>query len=170
MQSAYYDTPKGDLQNSKWSLRLRRENDTPIVTLKTLNKTSMAENLFVRNEWQFHSDSVEEAVEPLIELGAPEKLRDYAQAGFTEQFQVNFTRQSAMLYLPGGVRIDMGVDFGEVVAGQKNESLMELELELLFGDESSISDLAAYLETKYGLEKEFISKYERALRLIRRRR
>jgi len=170
MQSSYFDTPRGDLQRQKWALRLRLENDTPVVTLKTPGQAAAGDNLFVRNEWQVGYASVEDAIEPLIELGAPEKLREFAENGFSELFQVHFTRRSAILYLPDGVRIDMGVDSGEVSAGQKTEPLLELELELLFGGEAAIASLAQYLMGKYALEKEFISKYERALRLIRRRR
>ena len=171
MRSSYFDTPKGDLQERKWALRLRLENSRPIVTLKTPNQASRDDNVFVRDEWQCYAQSVQEAVEPLIDLGAPAELRELAQqGGFAEQFQVNFIRKSAVLYLPDGVRIHMGVDSGEVVAGEKTEPMMELELELVFGSEQNLTSLAQRLMKKYALEKELISKYERALRLIRRRR
>lgn len=173
MESTYYDTADGEAVRRRWALRLRREDDKTVATLKTRNELSVegGKNIFIRNEWQTEAPTFEAAIPQLIELGAPEELRTVVEnSSLQAQCQVRFVRKSAILYLPDGVRVDMCVDRGELIAGEKSEPIWELELELLFGAPSAVEELAAYLEEKYGLKKEYVSKYERALRLLRSRR
>lgn len=171
MDAVYYDSAAGALTSRKWALRLRREDDVPVVTMKTPSDNVLGGGVFCRNEWQVTADSIEEGVPQLVEMGAPAEIGEIVKnTPMQEKCRIRFTRRSAVLYLPDGVRIDMAIDSGDVSAGEKHDPMLELELELLFGDSAAMVRLSTELVAKYSLEKEYISKYERALRLIRSRR
>ena len=74
MRSTYYDTADGALQTRRWTLRLRDEGGTRIVAMKTPN-ASEEKGFFTRREWQCRAERVEDAVERLVEQGAPEELK-----------------------------------------------------------------------------------------------
>lgn len=170
MDAVYYDTPSWELSKQKWALRLRRENGVPVVTVKAPSGKSPGGGIFCRDEWQTKAETAEEGAVRLVGMGAPAKLGEIVKNGPLEEVcRIRFTRRSAVLHLPEGVRVDMAVDSGSVEAGEKTEPLLELELELLFGDAESMIRLATELISRYSLQKEYISKYERALRLIRSR-
>ncbi len=171
MDSVYYDTADGEAVRRHWAMRLRMEDGVPVATMKTAGTRSEDGSLFSRNEWQTEAPSFEEAIPALIRLGAPPELREVVdRSPLEERCRVTFTRNSTVLSLPDGVRVDLCVDQGEILAGGKREAIFELELELLFGPIEPVMELAAYLIETYGLQKEYVSKYERALRLIRSRR
>ncbi len=171
MDAVYFDSASGALTGRKWALRLRREGDVPVVTIKIPSDTVLGGGIFCRNEWQVTADSIEEGVPRLVEMGAPAEIGEIVKnTPMQEKCRIRFTRSSSVLYLPDGVRIDMAIDSGDVSAGEKHDPMLELELELLFGDSAAMIRLSTELIAKYSLQKEYISKYERALRLIRSRR
>ena len=171
MDAVYYDTSSGELSKRKWALRLRREGGEPVVTVKIQSGKALGGGIFCRDEWQVRAESILEGVPSLVEMGAPAEIGELVKnVPMQERCRIRFTRRSAVLYLPEGVRIDMAVDSGAVEAGEKKEPLLELELELLFGDAEAMIRLSTELIAKYSLQKEYISKYERALRLIRSRK
>ena len=170
MNSIYYDTADGEVSRRRWALRLRSEDGVNVATMKTGGTRSQDGSLFSRNEWQTEAPSFQEAIPQLIKLGAPEELREIvARSPLEERCRVSFVRHSSVLWLPDGVRVDMCVDLGEIQADGKTEPISELELELLFGPIEPVLELARYLTETYGLQNEHVSKYERALRLIRSR-
>jgi inorganic triphosphatase YgiF len=63
----------------------------------------------------------------------------------------------------------MAIDKGTIFAAGKSTPLYELELELLFGAPEALAPLSDLFTQKYKLEREILSKYETALRLIRSR-
>ena len=171
MQSIYYDTANGEASRRHWAMRLRMENEVPVATMKTPAVRSENSSLFTRSEWQTEAPSFQEAIPRLIELGAPAELAEVtSNSPLEERCRVLFTRRSVVLTLEGGVRVDLCIDQGEIQAGGKTEPIQELELELLFGPIAPVLELGTYLAETYSLQKEYVSKYERALRLIRSRR
>jgi len=169
MTSVYYDTPSNTLSNLRWSLRLRREGDISVVSLKT-SAVDLTGYLFSRNEWQCICSTIKEGIPLLVEQGAPPKILDIvAGAELVERCRIEFLRRSAMLKLPDGVIVDLAIDKGSIFAAGKSAPLYELELELLFGAPEALAPLCDLFTQKYKLEREILSKYEKALRLIRSR-
>lgn len=169
MKSIYYDTPTNTLSKLRWSLRLRHEGDYSVLSLKTAS-VSVSGDLFSRSEWQCPSDSVESGIESLVEQGAPaEILKIVSESGLVERCRIEFERRSATLKLPDGVLVELAIDKGTIFAGEKRAPIYELELELLFGDPDALIPLSEQFKQKYRLEKDILSKYEKALRLIRSR-
>lgn len=169
MSSSYFDTPTHDLNRLKWALRLRREGDRTVAALKA-GRAGGPDGLAMRDEWQCEAASIEAAIDRLIARGAPKTLADIAaRAPLTELCRIEFVRRSGILELPGGAVVDMSVDTGSIFAQEKSEDFIELELELLFGDPAEVLALSEAWAAAYGLEREHLSKYERALRLLRSR-
>ena len=166
MDSVYYDTEKGELSERQWSLRLRRENGVSVASCKTAGTRDGA--MFSRGEWQVYAEDWETALPLLVAEGAPGTLLSLDGPPLP-RCSVRFTRTAAPLRLPDGSAAELALDRGLLSAGEKREDLLELELELLTGDPGGMSELAAYLEEKHALFKEYNSKYARALRLLRTR-
>lgn len=166
MDAVYYDTESGELSERQWSLRLRRENGVSVAACKAAGTRDGA--MFSRGEWQVFADDWDTALPLLAAEGAPSKL--LALSGpLLPHCSIRFTRTAAPLRLPDGSTAELALDRGTLSAGEKQESLLELELELLTGNPEEMAAFAAYLETKHALFKEYNSKYARALRLIRTR-
>lgn len=169
MVSRYYDTADSDITSRRWSLRLRREGKSSVATLKT-NAEDSSGGLFARGEWQVHAGSIEEGVDLLIEDGAPPELRDMIGGKpLVEQCRVEFVRRGMVVELHSGLLVSITEDKGSLLAGDRSEPLHELEVELLFGEPTGLEPFVEHLIQGHGFERERLSKYERALRLIRSR-
>ena len=165
MRSVYYDTADGALQSRRWTLRLRDEGGTRIVAMKTPN-ASEEKGFFTRREWQCRAEKVEDAVERLVEQGAPAQLRELiGDKPLVPICGADFERRCTCLYLPGGVRVELAADEGVLTGGGNETPICELELELLFGESESLPPIAQHLIQAYGLEGETRSKFIRALAL-----
>lgn len=162
MRSTYYDTADGVLSQRKWTLRLRDEGGNLVAAFKTAN-TSDDIGFFTRNEWQCNTDSIENAIPMLIEQGAPQELATLLKdAPLREVCGAEFDRTAAYLFMDDGIRIELAGDYGMLFAGDKQEPICELELELLYGDAGSLPPLCSQLLGDYGLHEEKRSKYQRA--------
>ena len=165
--SRYYDTPSGDITSRGWSLRLRVEGDRAIAALKTRAEDTSGGLLFSRNEWQVPAESIYDGIGLLLEEGAPPELREITRdVELVEVCRLDLTRRGVVAELAGGLLVDITEDKGLLVAGGRSEPLHELEVELLFGRGEELEPLVDRFQELYGLERERLSKYERALRLI----
>lgn len=166
MEAVYYDTADRLLQTRHWSFRIRREGERTVAACKT--SESKDGSLFSRREWEVLAETPQQALPLLVEAGAPQELLSLGE--MLPQCRICFTRTAAPLQLPNhDTAVEIVVDNGELEADGKKEHVLELELELLAGQLEEMQNLAEYLEKKYLLQAEHLSKYARALRLIRSR-
>ncbi len=165
MRSTYYDTEDGALRARRWTLRLRDEGGDSVVAMKTPNATS-GTGVYTRREWQCRAARPEDAVEQLVSQGAPSELRRLL-AGHTlvPICRAEFVRRAGCMYLPDGVRIEIAADEGILAAGEREIPLLELELELLFGDSEALLPISRRLAETYDLQEEPQSKFQRAVAL-----
>ncbi|MCL1806213.1 MAG: CYTH domain-containing protein [Oscillospiraceae bacterium] len=166
MDAVYYDTEQGELDKRQWSLRLRRENGVSVACCKTAGGRDGS--LVSRGEWQVFAEDWEKALPLLVSEGAPHELLALS-GSLVPRCVIQFTRTAAPLRLQDGSAAELALDRGTLSAGEKQESLLELELELITGELGEMVALAAYLEAKHALSKEYNSKLARALRLVRSR-
>ena len=159
MHTTYYDTPEGTLSARKWTLRHRLENDTHICTLKTPAGDA-------RGEWETECDRIEDAIEKLCKLGAPSELAELTREGVQPVCGAQFTRLASTVSGHGGV-LEIALDQGILFAGQRQEPLCEVEVELKSGSRAAAVAYAKALAEKYGLTPEQKSKFRRALALAR---
>lgn len=162
--STYYDTEDGMLSDRRWTLRLRKEGDRSVAAMKT--SVSFAGDIFTRNEWQCEADTIEDAVPVLISFGAPQELKQALKGRkLVEVCGAEFQRRSNILYMEDGVRLELAGDTGVLYAGDKRMPIIELELELIYGDSSVLPHICDQLIEDYGLTVEKLSKNARAMAL-----
>ena len=132
METTYYDTPNADLSALHYTLRRRFENGVSVCTVKTPLSGAG------RGEWEVNCDAIEEAIEKLCKLGAPENLVSLTQKGLIPVCGAKFTRQALAL----------GNTQGEV--------------ELKAGTPGFAAGFAQQLAEQYDLQPEAKSKFQRA--------
>jgi len=163
----YYDTPTRDLAQAKVALRLRRDGEEFIQTLKTRGQSIAG--LSERNEWDWHLPQAELDPSKLDEQCWPEALAELDKKTLQPIFTTDFVRERAEIAWGRGkskVVIEAALDLGKVIAGDKEEELCELELELRQGEPEALLELAAELAADLALMPCDISKAERGYRLF----
>ena len=93
--------------------------------------------------------------------GAPQELKTLLAAGAAPVCGASFTRQAITLAL-GETAAELALDLGFLFRGERKAPLCEVELELKFGDENAVKELADELASKYELTEEPRSKFVRA--------
>ena len=163
----YFDTPDRDLAQAKVALRLRRDGDAFIQTLKTRGQS--VAGLSERNEWDWHLDKAKLDLKKLDDTCWPQALAELDKKQLKPIFTTDFTRQRADIAWGRGkskVVIEAALDLGKVIAGKQQEEICELELELRQGEPEALLELAAELAADLPLMPCDISKAERGYRLF----
>ena len=157
METVYFDIPDGYFSARKMTLRLRRENDRTVCTLKTPSDGQS------RGEWELECDDIRAAAPILCKLAKidpPDISRLQPICG------ARFTRLAKTVPIPGG-SAEIALDAGVLMGGGQELPFREVEAELKSGSEEALTAYAAALAAKYGLVPEQRSKYRRALGLAR---
>ncbi len=160
METTYFDTPDGALAARNVTLRLRKENDGCICTLKTPLPDGS------RGEWECQARDIDHGVDILRSLGAPKELCNLAQAGVVVVCGAKFTRRAADLSTADGMA-ELALDSGILLGGGKELPLCEIELEHKSGSDQATLALAAAMAAQFGLVPEHKSKFSRALALAK---
>lgn len=162
MDAEYFDTPARTLRASGISLRARRENGDPVVTVKYPAAQAGTDALKRREEAEVPAATPAEAM-PLLRPLLPARLfalLDAAVPLLMRTAGLRYTRRTALLRLPDGVTschlcLDAGT-FG-------SEPFFELEMELAEGDVHALTALAEETSARYALKPQPLSKMARAL-------
>ena len=158
-KSIYFDTPDGKLRNAGLSLRIRQSDGKRIQTIKADRGT--AAGLFARSEWE---QSVNDDV-PILEDSAPIRaLLGEATDAMTSVFEVRIERR-AWLMNESGTSIEMVLDRGETVVGERRSSICEIELELKSGAPAALFALARKIDAAAPARLGVLTKAERGNRL-----
>lgn len=160
METTYFDTPAGALAERHVTLRLRRENEDSICTMKTPLPDGS------RGEWECRADDILSGVEALRRLGAPDALCDLASSGVNAVCGAKFTRLAAEIPTADGMA-ELAIDSGILLGGGKEIPLLEVEIEHKSGSDRATIDLAAIIAARFGLVQEKKSKFRRALALAK---
>lgn len=163
----YFDTPERDLSAAKVALRLRRDGDVVIQTLKTRGQS--VAGLSERNEFQWELPKAKLDLKKLDDQCWPAQLAELDKKTIKPLFTTDFVREFADIAWGRGkskVVIEAALDLGTVSAGKQKEEICELELELREGDPEALLELAAELSATLPLFPCDISKAERGYRLL----
>ncbi|WP_172148855.1 CYTH domain-containing protein [Pseudomonas tumuqii] len=163
----YYDTPARDLAQAKVALRIRRDGDAFIQTLKSRGQS--VAGLSERNEFDWSLDRAELDLSKLDDSCWPAALAELDKSLLQPLFSTDFVRQRADIAWGRGkakVVIEAALDLGKVLAGEGEEEICELELELRQGEPAALLELAAELAADLPLMPCDISKAERGYRLF----
>ncbi|CAD5203147.1 inorganic triphosphatase [Pseudomonas sp. FEN] len=167
LMNQYFDTPERDLAKAKVALRLRRDGEEVIQTLKTRGQSIAG--LSERNEYDWHLAKAKLDVKKLEGECWPEALAELDKKTLKPIFTTDFVRERAEIAWGRGkakVVIEAALDLGFVIAGKQKEEICELELELREGEPAALLELAAELAEKLALMPCDISKAERGYRLF----
>lgn len=152
METTYFDAADGQLSAQNCTLRCRMENSAPVCTLKTPT------NDLGRGEW--------EALEPWSKkivgfLFAAAGRAPVPFEALTPVCGARFTRLSRMVELPG-CTVEIALDTGVLLGGEKQLPLCELEIEVKSGSEAAASAWAQHFAHRFDLQPEAKSKFRRA--------
>lgn len=163
----YFDTPERDLAKAKIALRIRRDGEVFIQTLKTRGQS--VAGLSERNEYDWNLHSAELDLSKLDDSCWPAALAELDKQQLVPIFSTDFIRDKAEIAWGRGkakVVIEAALDLGKVIAGEGEEEICELELELRQGEPDALLELAAELAADLALMPCDISKAERGYRLF----
>ena len=145
METSYYDTFDGKLNNLQWTLRRRLENGVSVCTLKTPADKS---NPMIRNEWELECESLMQAIPQLVKLGAPVELMEFTVGGLMLVCGAKFTRLAQKIEVEGGM-VELALDQGVLIGGHLTEPLQEVEVELARGQMAQVGPYSVVLSNMY---------------------
>jgi len=156
LENAYFDTPDLRLNEERIALRIRKKSDRYIQTLKT--KGQSINGLSKRGEWEWELDKPELNLVYLAQCDAwPKSVNADC---LSKAFETNFTRHQVE-FTWEGARIELALDRGEIISNGSCESINELELELISGNENDLHLLCRELQKYITLIPSDVSKAER---------
>ena len=158
METTYFDTPEGALSARRMTLRLRRENEETICTLKTPLPDGS------RGEWECATGNISGGIAALVALGAPPQLQTLTADGVVPVCGARFTRIACDVSTADGMA-ELALDQGVLLGGGREIPLCEVELELKTGTETALLTLAEAVAARCSLIPEQRSKFQRALAL-----
>ena len=158
MRTTYYDTPEGDLSAQWFTLRQRQENEESVCTLKIPAQEG-------RNEFEVLCGDIFSALPELCKLSG-QALPQVAEKGLVAVCSARFTRIAQDIPW-GNSLLELALDQGQLIGGDKTIPLCEVEVELKQGDPAALAAFAALLQSDYPLKPEKKSKFRRALALAK---
>ena len=162
LANTYYDTPDRRLQGKKLAVRYRQKGTDWLLTVKS--DAPSPGGLAQRGEWEVPS---EPGTFDFSHVDNP-KIRRFLESVISELvpiFTTDFTRSYWVLTPQEGTRVEVALDRGKIVAGERQENLCEVELELLEGPVADLFAVALALQKDLALHPEAASKAERGFRL-----
>lgn len=169
LQAAYLDTAERHLARARAALRLRREDDQWVQTLKAQGAGLM--HRLEHNVPVAGGDAVP-ALDLARHAGTPAGLALAAALGpdagpLGLVFETDVRRSLALLPAAGGAMVEAALDEGEIRAAGQRLALCELELELRSGEPAALLALADDWVARHGLWLDTRSKAERGEDLAR---
>ncbi|KMO17562.1 CYTH and CHAD domain-containing protein [Methylobacterium platani] len=165
LTSVYYDTPDGRLREAGYTLRVRRDGERHIQTVKA--RGPAAAGLFDRPEWE--SDVAGERPDPASFAGTPVAALLDGADDLAPLYTSTVTRSVRRLADtgPAGSRIEVALDRGRVWGPDDRVSpISEIEFELTGGSPQALFDLARTLAADVPLRLGVLSKFERGDALV----
>ncbi|HJE33850.1 MAG TPA: CYTH domain-containing protein, partial [Pseudomonas aeruginosa] len=118
LYNQYYDTPDRELARAKVALRMRRDGEQYIQTLKSRGQS--VAGLSERNEWDWYLEKNKLDLKKLDDKCWPAALKDLDKKQLKPIFSTDFVRQRAEIAWGRGkarVVVEAALDLGKVVAG-----------------------------------------------------
>jgi inorganic triphosphatase YgiF len=168
LHNIYFDTPELALRQQRIALRLRRVGDEAkpqwLQTLKTAGRADSA--LSQRGEWETPVPAAHLSRKALKTTPWPViDPDDSLFRALKPVFETNFERNIWLLRRRDGSVVEVALDIGEVVAGERRSPLCELELELKAGPSTALFDIAQQIADSMALLPSAMSKAQRGYAL-----
>jgi triphosphatase len=165
LTTTYFDTPESALRAAGYVLRIRTDGEQHAMTLKSHGNESG--KAFERVEWTMAVAAGMVPDPAVLSHALPtEVFRRISGASLAPIFLTEVRRSKRMLETPLG-SIELAFDSGRIVAGDRSESINEIELELIEGRIEALFELARELSNDVPLRLSLRSKSERGFDLAR---
>lgn len=151
----YFDTPNHDLARGGLSLRIRRNGERRVQTVKA---GAAAAGMFIRPEWECEVADDQPILDHTTPI--PALLGDKVGA-IAPVFAVENERR---IWNVEG--IEVALDRGRIIAGDRESVLHEVELEGKSGDLAALFALAREIDAAAPVQLGVLSKAERGYRLL----
>ena len=170
MKAAYFDTEDLALIRHNIAFRIRTEGERTIATLKWGDDDDDISGLYVRSEINIPvSDNtcfLKPDPELFLESDEGKDLLDIMDGKpLVNIFDVIFKRKCLRVDYEQSM-IELSLDEGIIVAGDKSSQFRELELEIYSGSKEDLLSLGGKIAEIYNLEPELKTKFERGVELI----
>ena len=158
----YFDTPDFALSAQGVALRVRRAGRRWLQTLKTEGERAGGLSRRVEFEMPVSQGTPDWTRFPSEALAyVPDVLREQ----LVPVFETRFQRTTWLLKGRGGAQIEVALDVGEVIAGERTQPICEIELELKAGQPDALFALALEWAGEFDCLPFDVSKAERGVRL-----
>ncbi|PID43820.1 MAG: adenylate cyclase [Proteobacteria bacterium] len=151
----YYDTPDFQLNRHRMALRIRKQNDRFIQTLKTMGSSAGGLHRRGEWEWQLPGDNLDLAL--LQEAAWPGGIDIQS---LKPAFETNFDRTRITLRFHQS-EIEVAIDQGEVCSSGQVMPLCEIEFELKNGEVADLFGIARLMAQTIPFQVSDVSKGER---------
>lgn len=168
LRTVYFDTPDLRLCGNGVALRVRRDGDRFIQTLKTVNSATPGDSaaVAVRREWEWPVSGEAPDLGLLAADGVAGLVPPDARDALRPIFVTDFQRTAVLIRPDPATAIELAVDVGYVTAGARTVPISEIELELKAGRVARLFDLALRLQAAVPMRIGTESKAEIGLRLV----
>ncbi|MEZ2130788.1 MULTISPECIES: CHAD domain-containing protein [unclassified Sinorhizobium] len=156
--SIYFDTEDRRLFTSGFTVRIRRTGEARIQTVKA---TGQSASLFTRSEWE----TPLEGDAPVLDHSNPLTSEFGSDLELRPMFDVEVERRIWSVEESGST-IEVALDQGVVISGERNTDVRELELELKDGEPKDLFVLVRKIEALAPVRFGIRSKAERGFSLI----
>ncbi|CCM78185.1 CHAD domain-containing protein [Rhizobium mesoamericanum] len=160
--STYFDFEDQRLFRRGFTLRIRRTGDLRVQTVKAVGRSR---SLFARSEWEVPLDGDE----PILDHSSPLKTEFGDELAVSPAFDVKVERRLWTID-ENGSQIEVAIDKGSVVSGDRSTPLREAELELKDGDPRDLFVFARKIEAVAPIRFGVRSKAEKGFALIEQQR
>lgn len=168
MHAVYYDTEDRRLTEEGIALRIRKEGERNIGTLKWHGTSE--DGMHKRQEINVPVSDEAMTLAPEISIFDQSEMSEVLEAvvgtrRLLPMMEVDFMRR--LIRLDTGKSIsEMSADSGEIKANGKTIPILELEIELFSGNEEEIVEIGRRISEKYQLKPGNKSKFERGYELL----
>jgi CHAD domain-containing protein len=165
-EDRYVDTTDGSLSRAGFAVRLRKTGSETRVSIKSLGRSNGPSGAVHRVEIEGPADRVAPAADWPPSDARSLVLEHAGDGPLVELVTIRQLRRQRQLRATGA-RIELSLDEVDVVAqGRLIDHFVELEAELVRGDETALEALAERLSKEPGLRLAETSKLEAALRAV----
>lgn len=164
LTAKYYDTPTGSLSKDGLVYRTRMENNTWIGTIKSNGCGSGG--LHQREEWQVEQEDGKPNLQAFRHFRIAETITSIPNESLGVILATTFSREKCLLQGADGSIIEFAMDKGQIEAGEKQEPISEIELELKKGKVTQVLKIGGMLASKYPLLLQSQSKFGRGITLL----
>ncbi len=174
MSTIYFDTRDSILARSGMSLRIRREGEHSVLSIKNKGITENGLHRRDENNMPYTGEVDENTVfRPDRDMLAESELGSRLLKLIDDRdlypvIHMNYLRRRFRMD-SGDSFVEVAIDTGEISTETASIPVCELEIELYSGDVDDMIAFGNRLADRYGIEREDITKYARGLELLENR-